>query len=142
MFVLTATYETLLWTDPEEEEGYERIGGYTDPRNPWGGFKTEIPEELYGEAFAQWRDTEIIPYLSVSFDTVWEAAEFANDFPGGVWNYSESESEQDYRTGEYKSVTLHVHEGSESSLFEVMDLIKSPGFNRSAYVGIPEGVCE
>jgi hypothetical protein len=60
---------------------------------------------LYGPAFTEWKN-EFAPY--VEFDSIGEVIEFARDFPGGIWDISESESEQDYRTGEWKAVTLHI----------------------------------
>lgn len=88
---LRATYSTHEWTtdqdgnpDPLEEHGW------CDPANPWGTMS-------YGD---QDPTTITLPLL--------QAAQFVVDFPGGVWHWSESHAEQDYRTGRYTSVTLHV----------------------------------
>lgn len=60
--VLRATYEELTWPEPgdadyDEGDNYPRTeGGYTDPHNPWGGFKTAVPEGLCGPPFTAWRD--------------------------------------------------------------------------------------
>lgn len=60
----------------------------------------------------------------VEFDTIREAAEFALAFPGGVWDYSESEfSTVDYGTGRERQVTLHIQERA-SDVFDAMASIE------------------
>jgi hypothetical protein len=115
---VTAVYETYFWENPEDEWPIE-TSGYTDPMNPWGGFKTETPPGLVGAEFSRWRDENV---TTVEFDTGWEAAEFILDFSGGVWDYSESESEEDYRTGVWTQVTLFVQDDQEW-IFNLCDTI-------------------
>lgn len=107
---MTATYDEV-WFEEGEEDPHE-LGGFTDPHNPWGGFRTELPaaENPGPEWYAE-------NVTTVSFAGVEEAAEFVVDFPGGVWNYSESESGQDVRTGHWLSVTLHVGGDEEAAVF-------------------------
>ena len=45
------------------------------------------------------------------------------NFPGGVWNYSEGEAEQDIRTGHCRSVTLHVENEHEALVFALADVL-------------------
>jgi hypothetical protein len=103
MITMSATYDTTLW-EGEDEEPIEG-GGFTDPTNPWGGFRVELP--AHENRTPQWYTENV---TTVSFDDIAEAAQFVVDFPGAVWDYCEGEAEQDYRTGEYTSVTLHVRE--------------------------------
>lgn len=85
---LHASYELV---DPEATDVPDVAEwGYTDPRNPWGGFRDECPPGTIGEAFTAWygENAQI-----VEFDTVEEAAAFAQDFPGAVsdlWPCDES----------------------------------------------------
>jgi hypothetical protein len=81
MITVSATRETI---SPEALEGTTE---WVDPRNPWGSIG--------------WDDRQ-----TIEFATVEEAAEFVRRFPGGVWDYRESEASQDPRTGEWQSVTL------------------------------------
>lgn len=117
---VTATYDTVEWKDEEDgcpsEEPIE-TGGFTDPENPWGGWKTELPQGTNPPP--EWYDSNV---KRVTFDTAWEAAEFILDFPGGVLDYSEGEGEQDLRTGVWTRVTLHV-EGGQEWIFELCDRI-------------------
>lgn len=85
--------------------------GWVDPRNPWGSLEQESEDRSCEP------DSVTLPLM--------EAAEFLSDFPGGVWDYSESESEQDIRTGEWKSVTAHIiaPKGAEPLIFAIMDAL-------------------
>src|SRR5688572_2919136 len=98
--LLRATYESIEWDDRYDDPQETR--GYTNPRNPWYGFKDEVPEGLVGPAFTAWRDKNA-ETLTL---TLWEAAEFVANFPGGVWDYTEGESELQ-ADGTWLSVTLH-----------------------------------
>ena|ERR1035437_4737299 len=102
---LYATFETILWSDDPEDEDYSETRGYVEPSNPWGSIEWTDGAELCGPAFTAWKD-EFAPYEG--FATIDEVIEFAAQFPGGIWDISESESEQNYRTGEWKSVMLHI----------------------------------
>lgn len=74
-----------------DDDEYLEEHGWCDPHNPWGGWNNE---------------DEPIP---VTFDTLSEAVNFAVEFPGGIWDYRESESETvNYYSGVYRSVTLHI----------------------------------
>lgn len=108
---LSATYETITWSD-EDEDGYTREGGYTSPTNPWGGLRYAMPDDVYGEAAAAWKAENA---ETVTFTSLVAAARFVADFPGGVWDYSESPWEND------TSVTLHV-EGSNEDVVAVFSL--------------------
>lgn len=117
---MCSTYEVLRFDD--EPDSYpETEGGYTDPNNPWGRLRYEIPEDVVGEAAKQWME-ENVQY--VEFDSLWEAAEFVVDFPGGVWDYREGEYSTNYRTGDEMSVTLHVEDHQEA-VFELADFIQA-----------------
>lgn len=102
---VVATYDTVEWVEDQDGPCEDPLedGGFCDPCNPWGGMQTEDPQE-------------------VTFDSLGEAAQFAIDFPGGIWDWSESESEQDYRTGVWKSVTLHIRDHQEA-VFALMDML-------------------
>lgn len=108
---MAATYETVQWEEECEEPDVER--GYTDPSNPWGGWRYAMPESMHGEAARAWiaENAE-----TVTFHTLQEAAQFVADFPGGVWAYSECWPEQD--TGAYTTVTLHV-DGFRDAVFAI-----------------------
>lgn len=100
---MSATYQTVLW-EGEDEEPTEG-GGFTDPANPWGGFRSELPAHV--NPGPEWYAENV---ATVTFHDLESAAQFVADFPGGVWDHREGEAEQDYRTGEYTSVILHVDE--------------------------------
>ena len=102
---MTATYQTTVWESDEPDTEPTICGGFTDPSNPWGGFKCELPDGCVGEAAEAWMAENV---ETLTFDTVEEAAQFVADFPGGVWDYSASEPEMDHKTGVYMEVTLHV----------------------------------
>lgn len=116
---MTATYDTVEWEDGCEEP--ITTGGYTDPSNPWGGWKNEMPDDIHGEAAKAWATENV---ETVTFNNLLEAAEFVADFPGGVWDYSECEAEQDYRTGVSTRVTLHV-DGFETAVFNIAHAIEA-----------------
>ena len=71
--------------------------------NPWGAFESDVPFDVTVTAL--------------------EAAEAVLNFPGGVWNYSEGEAEQDIRTGHCRSVTLHVENEHEALVFALADVL-------------------
>jgi hypothetical protein len=58
--------------------------------------------------------------ISLPFE---EAVEFIVAFPGGVWDLSESEHDQDFRTGVYTAVTLHVSGEAADTALEAAGLI-------------------
>lgn len=111
---MTATYSDTEWESDEPDTDPTITSGFTDPRNPWGGFHSEVPEGLVGEAFTEWCKDNV---ERLEFDDVNEAAEFIAEFPGGVWDWSESEPDLNYRTGVYTEVTLHV-ESTSTVVFE------------------------
>lgn len=118
--VMRATYEILRFDDEPDTEP-EREGGYTDPSNPWGGFRSEMPNELWGEALDAWCAENI---ETVQFDSLWDAAEFVVEFPGGVWDYCEGEYDVNYRTGDHMSVTLHVDDKYANAVFTLAAIIQ------------------
>jgi hypothetical protein len=98
---LRATFECVQW--PEDEEDPLIWHGWCDPRNPWGTADTDPPDSpsIWGSDAGSSEPIELeLP--------IYEAAEFIRDFPGGVWDHTESESEQSWRSGVWTSVTLHV----------------------------------
>ena len=104
---MRATFDEVEWIenqdDPIETEGY------TNPNNPWGGLKVYPGDSS--------------PHDEVWFENFPEALEFMKDFPGGIWGYSESESEQQ-PDGKWMSVTLHVETKPayiENYLFQMLD---------------------
>lgn len=71
---------------------YNEESGWTDPDNPFGGFKTSDCQEIV-------------------FDELGDAVEFMLDWPGSIWFLGVgSEASQDFRTGKATEVTLHVNE--------------------------------
>lgn len=103
IITMSATYDIVAWFGDDEEP--TESGGFTDPENPWGGFRVELPAQE--NRSPQWYTENV---TTVEFDDLFEAARFVADFPGGVWDHRECEAEQDYRSGEYTRVTLHVRE--------------------------------
>ena len=82
------------------DENYREESGWTDPSNPYGGFKTDDPQ------FEE-------------FDDVVEAAEFIRDWDyGGIWDLEidAGEGATDYRTGKNTTVTLHVDRGDRADM--------------------------
>lgn len=116
---LTATYDQVWWDNDEQEDPNEE-GGFTDPLNPWGGFKHELPCHLSGDAFKAW----VADHVKVVECNPWEAAQTVVDFPGGVWDRNECDSEQDVRTGRWTSVTLHVPTEHQELVFALADVIE------------------
>lgn len=110
---MTATYDTAQWEDDSDEP--ITTGGYTNPSNPWGGWKNEMPDGIHGEAAKAWMAENV---ETITFNNFVEAAKFVADFPGGVWDYSECEAEQDLPTGVWTRVTLHV-DGFETAVFNI-----------------------
>lgn len=101
MITMTATYD-VDWFEDDEEDPYNE-GGFTDPDNPWGGFRSEL--KAWENPGPEWCADNV---KRVTFDSLVDAAEYVVDFPGGVWDWSECEAEQDVRTGRWTRVTLHV----------------------------------
>lgn len=114
-----ATYETIT---PGEGEDYEIEGGFTDPRNPWGGFRIELPADVYGERAKEWMKDNV---EVVEFATIREAAEFVLEFPGAVWDYGDLECDAsvDYQTGAETTVMLHVIPHT-TELFKMVDELR------------------
>lgn len=83
-------------------------GGWVDPHNPWGSLEQDRHDDSC---------EPVAVYLPFA-----EAVEFLSEFPGGIWGYSESESEQSFRTGEWKSVTAHVDDDVAEILFAALDI--------------------
>lgn len=96
---MRATYTCWWWPSSEPDSDHWTWGGYCDPSNPYGTLDKEPREQYHVEG-----DEPIVE----SFDDRDEAVKFIVDFPGGVWDLAEGEPEQDYRTGVYYEVTLHV----------------------------------
>lgn len=120
---MRATYEDQ-WYESDEPDTYpESETGFTDPHNPWGGWKVRTDDEgrRINAGDPRWPDA----YIEVAeFDNLWEAAEFVVDFPGGVWNFREGEwSTEDYRTGRQREVTLHVDD-HEEGVFAIAEIIQ------------------
>lgn len=113
---LRATYEIITWPDDSEDYAEER--GYVDVANPWGGFRTELPAGLCGEPFATWREENAD---TVTVD-VWTAATMVRDFPGAVWDYSESGGAELQSDGGWLDVTLHVEDHIET-VFAIADIL-------------------
>lgn len=97
---LRATYSCDYW--PDDGVDYPvHWHGWCDPHNPWGSANSwprtyDDPEFVEGD-----EPIEVVLPLA-------EAVEFIAEFPGGVWDLCEGEHSQDYRTGVYTEVTLHV----------------------------------
>jgi hypothetical protein len=118
---LRATFTEWLWESDEPDTDPTVTDGYCDPSNPWGGFDVEVPEGLCGPAFTAWQ-IENVDHAECA--TLSEAVHFVVDFPGGVWNYQESDPEQDYRTGAYREVTLHVPDENQEQVFKWAAIIE------------------
>lgn len=118
---MRATYMIHTW--PDEPDTYpDEESGYTDPRNPWGGFRDAVPDDLIGEAFARWRDENA---AVIEFDSVEEAAQFVADFPGGVWDWEETEWDR-LDDGRDMEVTLHlVNDDDKEAVFAAADKIRA-----------------
>lgn len=100
-----ATYETTLWESEDDAEP-TLTSGYTNPCNPWGGWKSEMPERAHGPELAAWVAENVQEEV---FTSVADAAEFVAEFSGAVWDLVPDCSPNiDYRTGEETTVTLHV----------------------------------
>lgn len=105
---IRATFDAYSWPDDETDDPDERRG-WVDPSNPWGSFEQDTDDDSCEPAAV---------YLPFA-----EAVEFLSEFPGGIWGYSESESEQSFRTGEWKSVTAHVDDDVSEILFAALDIV-------------------
>lgn len=118
--VMRATYERLWYESDEPDTEPTREGGFTDPNNPWGGFRQELPEHF--NPGPQWYEENV---KTVEFDNLWEAAEFVVEFPGGVWDFCEGEySTVDYRHGIEMQVTLHVQNHKEG-VFAIAEFLQA-----------------
>ncbi len=73
---LRATYSTVEWEDGSEDP--IETGGFTSVSNPWGGFRSEMPEKAPGEGWAAW---EIENVDTVTVDA-WTAAEMVQYLSG------------------------------------------------------------
>lgn len=116
---MTATYDTTEWESEEPDTDPTITHGFTDPSNPWGGFKHEMPDGCVGDAAKAWMAENV---ERLEFGDFEEAAQFVADFPGGVWDYRECEADQDYRTGVYTRVTLHVESNIGGLLVRVAEI--------------------
>lgn len=102
---LRATREEYWWDDPEGSDSLQREEGYVDVHNPWGSFDYEEPLAYYCSPL--------------------EAAVIVADFPGAVWDYEpECDASQDFQTGHYTRVMLHVQEPYDTFIFELANLVK------------------
>lgn len=121
---LTATYETLgEW--PEGADEPEREGGYTDPCNPWGGFKSAMPDRPEDAGYTSWQAWSA-DYVRTEELTLWDAAVFVLEFPGAVWDrVHDCDPSINYRTGEETTVTLHVDPAHQVAVFELADIIEA-----------------
>lgn len=62
---------------------------------------------------------------------IYQAAEFIRDFPGGVWDLgTESDHDQDYRTGVCTAVTLHVDGPGKDAALALADEMMKAGAHR------------
>lgn len=102
---MRATYDETWRESADDDAETLTAGGYTDPSNPWGGFRYEKPDGLVGEAFVVWQaeNAEV-----VEFDTVEEAAQFVADFPGAVWDLWPDCDESTNGDDRSMRVVLHV----------------------------------
>lgn len=121
---MRATY-TDMWyetDEPDTEPMYET--GFTQPHNPWGGWKIRTDEEgaKINAGDTTWPDA----YIEVeTFNNLWDAAEFVVEFPGGVWDFREGEySTIDYRKGVDREVTLHVGDEHKVAVLELAAFIQ------------------
>lgn len=116
---MTATYSRMWYESDEPDTDPTMEHGWTDPRNPWGGFRTEVPE--HESPTPEWYEENV---EKITFDNLWEAAEFVVDFPGGVWDFREGEYDTvDYRKGIEMEVTLHVQD-HQPAVFELADYLQ------------------
>lgn len=121
---MTATYDDVWWDGDDDDEDPQERGGYTDPRNPWGGFRQEMPSTPGDAGYSTWEAWMGDNVETVSFDNVEEAAQFVIDFPGGVWDLRDGEPEMDYKTGHTISVTLHVDRGDMPAVFAQVEILE------------------
>lgn len=96
-----ATYDCYYWPSVVSDDPYH-WHGWCDPHNPWGTANDDIPANP-----SIWGTSDGSEPIEVTMP-IWEAAQFITDFPGSVWDMTDCGSEQNYRTGVYTSVTLHV----------------------------------
>lgn len=119
---ITATFEIVYPSDPDVYPDTE--GGYTDPSNPWGGFRQVMPNTPGEAGYVDWAawSAENVETLTL---TLWDAALFVLDFPGAVWDhptFTDCDPSIDYGTGESMTVTAHVR-GHAAAVFELADVI-------------------
>ena len=108
--ILRATYEGVLFPEEDDKCIYSDPfiwRGWCDPENPWGTLDDE-PRDQYSV------DDEPIELILPPY----QAAEFIRDFPGAVWDlHTDCDPSQNYRTGVWTTVTLHVSgEAAETAL--------------------------
>lgn len=112
-----ATYECYYWPDDGQENPWT-WHGYCDPCNPWGTLNDDVPAapSIWGTVAGD----EPIEYTL----PIWQAAEFIANFPGGVWDLQwECQPDQNYRTGVYSDVTLHMDgDGAEAAMVIATDI--------------------
>lgn len=111
MVTLRATYDCHYF--PEGSDDPAEWGGWCNPANPWGTMygDDEYDPNDTGPAYGRNSppDEIVLP--------VYSAAEFVRDFPGGVWDFAEGESEMNFHSGVWRSVTLHLSgAGAETAL--------------------------
>lgn len=86
-------------------------GGYCDPSNPWSTLDDEYRS---GRSYND-PDDDPIPVVL----PVYAAAEFLAQFPGGVWDATESEAEMGMTTGVWRRVTAHVDGPGATAALEI-----------------------
>lgn len=106
-----ATYQCYYWPDDGQEHPFT-WNGYCDPHNPWGTLSEDIPANPSIRGTTPENDEPIEVTMPI-----WEAAEFIDRFPGGVWDLQwECQTDQNYRTGVWSNVTLHMTgDGAEAA---------------------------
>lgn len=120
---LRATYDD---TDPNDTDGGDFADhGYTDPRNPWGGFTVSVVDAPSGPPFVAWREANA---ESVTLPLV-PAAVFVADFPGAVWDWEPDCDAEMTREGFYRRVTLHVdgEPAAVAAVFALADRLRAQG---------------
>lgn len=100
MVTLRATATVYGYADDNDAESYDEIeSGWVDPDNPYGSL---LFDECDDTSSVAW------PFLTLELP-LREAARYAANFPGGVWDLCEdADGSQNYRTGETRFAYLHV----------------------------------